>query len=328
MSGRHVGAAGPLASFSVTKHGFRAAHPHLPRRRRSHRRALGAPRRPRPPAPARAAARGLSGARPPGGARLRRRGHGLLTALAEAGGPPAGRSASARWSSPSSPSSATGRARPARGPDRRARRGRAAADARRPHGRDRPVHPRRRPRLRAGHPARRWDVRTLLRQRVLVHGREDLEGVVGTTPVHCSRRRTAATCPTWPISPSTSASRRRVRELVRAGDVVTRVREVRRLGDLVTGKSLDDRVGVLVMIEALRAATARAGDRRGHGAGGRAARRARGGGPRAAHVALAIDVPGERRPRHPALGADDAAGPARSGSWTPAPSARRPLSSC
>ena len=29
MSGRHVGAAGPLASFSVTKHGFSVQHIHI-----------------------------------------------------------------------------------------------------------------------------------------------------------------------------------------------------------------------------------------------------------------------------------------------------------
>jgi tetrahedral aminopeptidase len=45
-----------------------------------------------------------------------------------------------------------------------------------------------------------------------------------------------------------------VRELVRPGDTVTRTRALRDLGDLVTGKSLDDRVGVFVMLEGLRAA--------------------------------------------------------------------------
>ena len=41
---------------------------------------------------------------------------------------------------------------------------------------------------------------------------------------------------------------------MRPGDVATRIRALRTLGELVTGKSLDDRVGVFVMIEALRAA--------------------------------------------------------------------------
>ncbi|HEX2503656.1 MAG TPA: M20/M25/M40 family metallo-hydrolase [Miltoncostaeaceae bacterium] len=100
-----------------------------------------------------------------------------------------------------------------------------------------------------------WDVRTLLSQRVLVHGREDLEGVVGTTPVHLLEAEERRVVPDMAdLAVDVGLPAERVRELVRAGDVVTRVREVRRLGDLVTGKSLDDRVGVLVMIEALRAA--------------------------------------------------------------------------
>ncbi len=41
---------------------------------------------------------------------------------------------------------------------------------------------------------------------------------------------------------------------MRPGDVATRARTLRSLGDLVSGKSLDDRVGVFVMLEALRAA--------------------------------------------------------------------------
>ncbi len=100
-----------------------------------------------------------------------------------------------------------------------------------------------------------WDARTLLSQRVLVHGREDLEGVVGTTPVHLLEVEDRRKVPELAdLAVDVGLPAERVRELVRAGDVVTRVRDVRRLGDLVTGKSLDDRVGLLVMIEALRAA--------------------------------------------------------------------------
>ncbi|MEQ9093502.1 MAG: M20/M25/M40 family metallo-hydrolase, partial [Miltoncostaeaceae bacterium] len=52
----------------------------------------------------------------------------------------------------------------------------------------------------------------------------------------------------------------RVRELVRPGDTATRIRSLRPLGDLLTGKSLDDRVGLYVMIEAMRATAAGAGE--------------------------------------------------------------------
>lgn len=100
-----------------------------------------------------------------------------------------------------------------------------------------------------------WDVRTLISQRVLVHGREDLEGVVGTTPVHLLDQEARRKVPEMTdLAIDVGLPADRVRELVRPGDVATRARDVRPLGDLVTGKSLDDRVGVLVMIEALRAA--------------------------------------------------------------------------
>jgi endoglucanase len=92
-------------------------------------------------------------------------------------------------------------------------------------------------------------------QRVLVRGREDLEGVVGTTPVHLldeAARKKAPEIADLAIDLGLPGDR--VRELVRKGDTVTRIRALRPLGDLLTGKSLDDRVGVYVMIEALRAA--------------------------------------------------------------------------
>ena len=46
----------------------------------------------------------------------------------------------------------------------------------------------------------------------------------------------------------------RAQQLVRPGDVATRIRDLAEVGDLVTGKALDNRVGVYVMLEGLRAA--------------------------------------------------------------------------
>lgn len=100
-----------------------------------------------------------------------------------------------------------------------------------------------------------WDARTLIGQRVLVRGREDLEGVVGTTPVHLLDKDARKKVPELTdLAVDVGLPGERVRELVRPGDTITRIRRLRRLGDLVTGKSLDDRVGVFVMIEALRSA--------------------------------------------------------------------------
>lgn len=100
-----------------------------------------------------------------------------------------------------------------------------------------------------------WDARTLVSQRVLVHGRETIPGMVGVPPVHTlspDERNRAPKVEDLRIDLGLGADR--ARELVRPGDVVTRARSFAPLGDLVSGKALDDRVGVFVLIEAMRAA--------------------------------------------------------------------------
>lgn len=99
-----------------------------------------------------------------------------------------------------------------------------------------------------------FDPKTLTAQRVIVHGREDLLGVLGTKPVHLmsdEEKRRAPALDDYFVDLGLPAER--VRELVRPGDVVTRERAMARLGDLVTCKSLDNRAGLYVMIEAFRA---------------------------------------------------------------------------
>jgi putative aminopeptidase FrvX len=99
-----------------------------------------------------------------------------------------------------------------------------------------------------------FDPKTLTAQRVVVHGREDVLGVLGTKPVHLmndEEKRKPPKLEDFYVDLGLPGDR--VRDLVRAGDVVTREREMARLGDLVTCKSLDNRAGLYVMIEAFRA---------------------------------------------------------------------------
>ncbi len=99
-----------------------------------------------------------------------------------------------------------------------------------------------------------FDPKTLAAQRVVVHGREDLLGVMGSKAVHImteEERRKAPKIDDFFIDVGLAADR--VRDLVQKGDVVTRERRFSRLGDLVTCKSLDNRAGLYVMIEAVRA---------------------------------------------------------------------------
>ncbi len=100
-----------------------------------------------------------------------------------------------------------------------------------------------------------WDARTLVGQRVLVHGRRDLVGIVGSTPVHLLDEAARSKAPKMEdLTIDLGLPGEQAQELVRAGDVASRVRDLAEVGDLVSGKALDDRVGVYVMLEGLRAA--------------------------------------------------------------------------
>ena len=100
-----------------------------------------------------------------------------------------------------------------------------------------------------------FDPKTLTAQRVIVHGRQDLLGVMGSKPIHVMTdddRKKPLKLDDYYIDIGLSAEK--VRELVRAGDVVTRERTLEKMGDLLNGKNFDDRVGVFIAIEGLRAA--------------------------------------------------------------------------
>lgn len=100
-----------------------------------------------------------------------------------------------------------------------------------------------------------FDPKTLTAQRVIVHGREDLIGVMGTKPIHLMTAEDKAkelSLDDYFIDLGLPAAE--VNKLVRPGDVVTRERKVIEMGEVINGKSFDDRAGVFVMIEGLRAA--------------------------------------------------------------------------
>ncbi len=98
-----------------------------------------------------------------------------------------------------------------------------------------------------------FDPKTKIAQRVIVHGTEDLLGVMGAKPIHIMSDEERKRLPKPDdhfIDVGLPAER--VREVVRKGDPVTRERTLARLGDLVTCKSLDNRAGLYVMLRALQ----------------------------------------------------------------------------
>lgn len=98
-----------------------------------------------------------------------------------------------------------------------------------------------------------FDPKTLTSQRVIVHGKEDLVGVMGSKPIHIMtpEERTKVTkIDEYFIDLGLPADR--VKELVDVGNAVTRERALIELGDCVNVKSLDNRVSVFVLLECLR----------------------------------------------------------------------------
>lgn len=100
-----------------------------------------------------------------------------------------------------------------------------------------------------------FDPRTLVAQRVVVHGREDLVGVLmpGLKPVHIMTPEEAkAPLKVTDFYVDLGRTKEEVEQLVRIGDPITLQREFVEIGANVSGKAMDDRVGVWVMLEALR----------------------------------------------------------------------------
>ncbi|NNE42834.1 MAG: M42 family metallopeptidase [Gemmatimonadetes bacterium] len=104
-----------------------------------------------------------------------------------------------------------------------------------------------------------FDPKTLAAQRVIVHGRKDVIGLIGTKPAHIMSDAEKKQMPSLDsFFIDLGMPKARVEKIVRIGDLCTRERDFVEVGDSVSTKSLDDRVGVFVMIEAVRKLTSHA----------------------------------------------------------------------
>ncbi|MFP4088865.1 MAG: M42 family metallopeptidase [Cyclobacteriaceae bacterium] len=98
-----------------------------------------------------------------------------------------------------------------------------------------------------------FDPKTLTAQRVIVHGKKDLVGVMGSKPIHVMSQEERNKNPKitdYFIDLGMSADE--VKELVSVGDPITRERELIEMGHCVNCKSIDNRVSVFILIETLR----------------------------------------------------------------------------
>lgn len=98
-----------------------------------------------------------------------------------------------------------------------------------------------------------FDPKTLTAQRVIVHGRQDLMGVMGSKPIHIMKHEERNKAPQiQDYFIDLGMKKTEVEKLVSIGDPVTRERELIEMGDCVNSKSIDNRVSVFILIEALR----------------------------------------------------------------------------
>lgn len=98
-----------------------------------------------------------------------------------------------------------------------------------------------------------FDPKTLTSQRVIVHGKKDLVGVMGSKPIHVmSPEERNKGVKTTDFFIDLGLSKEEVDKYVTVGDPVTRDRELIEMGDCVNCKSLDNRVSVYILIEVLK----------------------------------------------------------------------------
>ncbi len=103
------------------------------------------------------------------------------------------------------------------------------------------------------HPLGGFDPKTLTSQRVIVHGKKDLVGVMGSKPVHVMKpeeKNKPAKMDDYFID--LGMSKEEVEKYVEIGNSVTRAGELIEIGDCVNCKSLDNRVSVYILIEVLK----------------------------------------------------------------------------
>ena len=95
-----------------------------------------------------------------------------------------------------------------------------------------------------------FDPKTLTAQRVIIHGKKDIIGVMASKPIHvmtADERNKVAVLSDYFID--TGLTPEEVKELVQIGNPVTREREFIEMGNCVNGKSLDNRLAVFILIE-------------------------------------------------------------------------------
>ena len=94
-----------------------------------------------------------------------------------------------------------------------------------------------------------FDPKTLSAQRVIIHGKKDIIGVMGSKPIHImsqDERNKATQLKDFFID--TGLSKEEVLEQISIGDPITRDRDLIQMGKCINAKSLDNRISVYILI--------------------------------------------------------------------------------
>ncbi|MGK7391463.1 MAG: M42 family metallopeptidase [Candidatus Cyclobacteriaceae bacterium M2_1C_046] len=98
-----------------------------------------------------------------------------------------------------------------------------------------------------------FDPKTLTAQRVIVHGKKDIIGVMGTKPVHVMSAEEKNKMPQIKdFYIDLGMPKEEVEKIVSIGNPISRERTLIEMGECVNCKSIDNRVSVFILIEALR----------------------------------------------------------------------------
>lgn len=98
-----------------------------------------------------------------------------------------------------------------------------------------------------------FDPKTLTAQRVIVHGKKDIIGVMGSKPIHIMSPEEKNKAPqSGDYFIDLGMPKEEVEKWVSVGNTVTRQRELIEMGNCVNCKSIDNRVSVFILLEALK----------------------------------------------------------------------------
>lgn len=98
-----------------------------------------------------------------------------------------------------------------------------------------------------------FDPKTLTAQRVIIHGKKDIIGVMGSKPIHVMKpeeRNKVAKIEDYFID--CGMKKEELEKWIEIGNPITRERELIEMGDCVNCKSIDNRVAVYILIETLK----------------------------------------------------------------------------